>query len=191
MTFSRALVPLAAALGLSAGAAGAATVFDVQSPVYESSIADGDVYGTLLAPGDIASVDVRTQKAGGDTSAVLGFNYDPASSGQNVNLTLNFSETALYGAITAYISEDATISADDAKAESTMLTTPAGTLQYLDLSTDLTSGLFYVILEWENAATNSFSYDVSIQPSPVPLPASAMLLLGGLAGIGALARRRA
>ncbi|WP_138470804.1 VPLPA-CTERM sorting domain-containing protein [Poseidonocella sp. HB161398] len=155
----------------------------------ELGIADGGTYGTVLNVGQVASVDVSTDA--GDTDAVLGFYYSPATASQRVDLSLNFAETELYGAITAYISADPFVDAADASASGTYFTVAgSGDLQYLDLSADLDTGLFYVILEWENAVQNSFSYDVSIQPAAVPLPGAALLLGGGLAGLGAVARRR-
>lgn len=168
----------AALIALSAPiAASAATVNNVTAPVTESGLANGDVYGTTLAIGDLVSVDVETDLT--ETTSILGFNTDPSESVKNLAFSLNIFELPVYGEITAYLSS----STDTGDAFATG-TSAGGVLNLFAASGSPT----YVILEWASAVNNSFSYDVRIDP--IPLPAAGWLLLGGLGGLAAMKRRK-
>ena len=180
----------AASIALLPMTAGAATLLNVEAPVQETGIADGGVYGTTLSVGQVASVDVITA-VDGDTDSSLGFTYTPASAITSMSLTLNNFESALYGAITAYLSTDDTISPDDITVPTMSMSFPGGgVFQATGLSAQFGTGLVYVILSWTTEADNSFSYDVAINPAPIPLPAAGFLLLGGLGALGMMGRRK-
>ena len=172
------------------GAANAATTHDVTSPTTQNDIGDGGVYGTVLNIGDIASVDVKTD-VDGDTDSALGFDYQPNFATQRFQLSLNGFETGLYGSINAYLSDDDEISADDVMATSVDSTDGfGGPRQDLFAESKFANGRFFVLLDWENEANNSFSYDVAVSPAAVPVPAAGFLLLGAVGGMAALRRRK-
>ena len=167
-----------ALLALSAPiAASAATVNNVTSPVTEGGLANGDIYSTVLSIGDLVSVDVETDLS--ETMSILGFNTDPADTVKNLAFSLNIFELPVFGEITAYLSTSTSIA--DAVASGT---STDGILNVFAASGSPT----YVILDWANAVDNSFSYDVKIEP--IPLPAAGWLLLGGLGGLAAMKRRK-
>lgn len=171
------------------GVVSAATTHNVQSPVQEQGIADGGVYSTVLQTGQIASVDVVTQRGDGDTTSALGFNYKPDNALQRFQLSLNGFETSLYGNVNAYLSMDAELSDDDIMATSATGSGPFnGTTQDLFAESNFDNGRFFVLLDWETEADNSFSYDVAV--AAVPVPAAGFLLLGAVGGMAALRRRK-
>ncbi|MEM6373483.1 MAG: VPLPA-CTERM sorting domain-containing protein [Pseudomonadota bacterium] len=170
---------LSAALVLSAAVgASAATVWD--------EAVDGDLSGFI----GISSDDVGTLTA--PVSSIFG-GYDSNVS-PTTNLQPDRQDSVLFTAVAPGSVTGTVLSGDEGQLVFYDMTTnvPA----FLQL-TDLSDTIFFsapgrygiVVLGTRNAGAGSYRLDVTQALPPVPLPASGVLLLGGIAGMIALRRK--
>ena len=188
MTNFASTILAAGAIALTAGAASAATVLNVTAPVEEFGVADGGVYGTVLTGGDVLSADVLT-KRDGDTDVALGIQFAPSPIKANLSIAINNLESKGYGKFRAYLSKDAVLDDSDIGGELTLVKRGTKEFQFGDVTAIFEDSPFYVLLDWKKDKKGDFSFDVEIQP--VPVPAAGFMLLAGLGGLAVARRRKA
>jgi hypothetical protein len=180
---------LGAALSALIGMAGsvAAATFDVmdnpggQILPTEQNIANFGTYGTSLLPED--AVSFTFDGTGIATSAGLGFNFSPIGiSIQKFELVFNNFDFSEFGVTDVYLSTSASIT--DAFSSDTI--TGAGQIGSMTGVSSVSP--FYVLYKFTTASQGSFTADLTV--APVPIPATGLLLLGGIGGLAFTRRRK-
>jgi hypothetical protein len=156
------------ATGMAATSAGAVTV-----------VANGGVYNV---PGDDTQFigDVK-DRSGGAGMYTVTFNA-AGSSSANATVTI--------GALVASTFADLTMSwvgADDAVIDSAPVTPIFTSLSTMFLDPESLSQS--LVFSWTDSLVNS-GFDFEVEISPIPLPAAGLMLLTGIAGLGAIRSRR-
>ena len=169
------------ALGSVASAATWSVIGNGGNPLpQQDNIANFGTYGSTLNPGD--SVSVTFQGSNKTTFVGIGFDFAPVNAGQAFEVVFTGTDFTDFGATNLYLSSSA--SKADAYASGTI----SGKGQLVELTGKSALTPFYVLYEFSSVSGGSFTGDLRI--TPIPLPATAALMLAGLGGLVVTRRRK-